>query len=158
MLPEALAHDTAGVANWRTLDSHETVVLAEAFAFAPVDFGEVTPAHEQAGPAHGKQGKIGKGPEAAVGDEDVARAKDATQQGKEPGLTRLPFAMRGAQQRSAAKAKDACQVNERPAAAGLLHSGLGPLLLVSLGIRGQDRGAIDNQHAPPVAARQGWCR
>lgn len=105
-------------------------------------------------PRRGRKARLAKLQRAAVGDDDVGPAQDAAQQGKEARLAGFPPAMSGAQEGAAAQAEDAHELDERPAAAGFLGLGLGPLPLVVAGVRGGEGGAIDHEHAPPVAARQ----
>ena len=156
-LPETRAHDAAGVFVRRALHGDEPVVFAEAFTLAPIDPRGVAAAHEEIDPAHGQKREVGKAPEATVADEDVAPAQGAPQERKEPGLAGAPLSVGGAQKGAAAQAEDASQVDERPAAARFLGFGLGPFLLVVVGVGGGDGRGIDYEDAPPVAPGQGGC-
>ena len=134
---KAGAHDAAGIFVGGTFQGDEPVVAAETPAFSPVDPRGVASSHEEVGAAQGPEGGEGKAPEATVGDEEVARTQVATQED------------------SAAQAKEARQVDERPAATGFLEAGLGPLLLVVPGVGSGHGTAIDNEHATLGASGPG---
>ncbi len=125
LAPKARAHDAAGILVRRAFHEDEPVVFAEALAFAPVNPIRIAATHDPVGSAHGEEGQVGKAPEAAIGDDDVAPSKDAAQQSEEACLARFPLAVGGAQERAAAQAEDADDANERKAATGFLGAGLG---------------------------------
>ena len=137
-LPEPGAHHPAGVFVRRAPQGDEAISLAEALASAPVDALGVASAHEEVDTELGQQGEVGKAPEAPIGDEDVAPAQGAAQEGKEARFAGFPAPVGGAQEGAAAQAEEARLIDQRPAAAGFLTFGLGPFLLIVRGVGSGD--------------------
>ena len=151
-LPESWTHHTTG--NPRTLHGDDAVVLSKALTFVPVHFIGIASAHHQIDSAHGQESKVGKGPKAAISDDDIPPPQNPAQEGKEARFAGFPFAVCGMKQGSAAQAKDAQKINERPTTSRLLRIGLRPFLL-KINSEFQERARMDGAMSLPTYDQTG---
>ena len=95
-VPAAGAHHCADLPGFAHRD--KAVIYSELAPPAPINLRRVFGPHDEINSAAREKGKVQIGPEAAIGDQDVAFAHPSTQEGEKPRFMPGPRAMRRPEQ------------------------------------------------------------